>query len=470
MNAQSQRIKGRIFGLETEYGLMCARTDGEPSDIDQDMAARILFKPLIDQGRSSNVYWRNGGRIYLDVGSHPEYATAECDTVDDLVAQDRAGDYLFADLARRGSELLHAQDTPAQIHLFRNNEDIEGHSFGCHENYLLRRRSNFREVADAIVSFFVTRQIITGAGHIHRTGTPRFGYSPRAQHMDDAVSAATTRSRPIINTRDEPLADAGEYRRLHVIVGDTNVSESSTAVKLVMTNLLLAAVENGVRIADLALDEPLTAIRMIDDELGSNIDVQLADGREMSVVDIQRELKERILNSVNLDGASELTLAMIDLWERALQAVESADYSRVNTELDWAIKRELFERFMARSGADLTDPRVARLELAYHDITGNTLRSRLEAAGAMKRLSDDTRVKAAMHTPPATTRAFLRGSVIAEAERFRRDISVDWVHLRLDDDRAGGIALHDPFAHADERVDDMLATIRETETGAGAFA
>ncbi|MDO5720277.1 MAG: Pup--protein ligase [Actinomycetaceae bacterium] len=470
MNAQSQRVKRRIFGVETEYGLMCARTDGQPSDIDQDMAARVLFKPLIDQGRSSNVYWRNGGRIYLDVGSHPEYATAECDTVEDLLRQDRAGDYLFADLARRGSETLQAQGTAAQIHLFRNNEDIEGHSFGCHENYLLRRRSNFREVADAIVSFFVTRQIVTGAGHIHRTDQPRFGYSPRAQHMDDAVSAATTRSRPIINTRDEPLADAGEYRRLHVIVGDTNMSESSTAVKIVMTNLLLAAVENGARIGDLALADPLSAIRHIDSELGSNIDLQLADGRTMSVVDIQRELRQRTLNSVNLQGASTLTHNMIDLWERALNAVESGDHSGVKTELDWAIKKELIERFMRRSGADLTDPRVTRLELAYHDITGQTLRSRLENAGAMKRLSDEERVKSAMEIPPATTRAHLRGTVIAEAERYRRDVSVDWVHLRLDDDRSSGIALHDPFSHVDQRVDDMLSSIRETETGVGAFA
>lgn len=458
----------RIFGLETEYGLLCATTGEEPVSVE--FAARILFKPLVDIGRTSNVFWRNGGRVYLDVGAHPEYATAECDRIEDLLLQDRAGDYLFADLAKRADEELAESGKAGQIHIFRNNEDVEGHSFGCHENYLLFRRHDFRQVADAIVSFFVTRQIVTGAGHIHRDGRPRFGYSPRAIHMNDAISSATTRSRPIINTRDEPLGDSSKYRRLHVIVGDTNVSESSTALKVVMTNLLLSAVENGVRIQDLALKDPLATIRAIDDEMGSNITVELADGRTLSAVALQRELRRRIFDTVDLDNASPLVHRMIDLWERALVAVETGDHSLIDTELDWAIKRKLLERFIERSGADLTDPRVTRLELAYHDITGHTLAERLEQAGAMVRLTNEEEVHRAMDIPPATTRAHLRGRVIATAETYRRDILVDWVHLRQAGSDRHGLTLNDPFENKNPDVDELICSLEQTDTGTGVFA
>ncbi|MDO5728945.1 MAG: proteasome accessory factor PafA2 family protein [Actinomycetaceae bacterium] len=459
----------RIFGIETEYGLLCADAGDEPVSVE--LAARILFKPLVESGRSSNVYWRNGGRIYLDVGAHPEYATAECDRVEDLLLQDRAGDYLFADLARRADEALANCGTGGKIHLFRNNEDFEGHSFGCHENYLLRRRSNFRQVVDALVSFFVTRQILTGAGHIHRDGKPRFGYSSRAIHMSDAVSSATTRSRPIINTRDEPLADASEYRRLHVIVGDTNVSESSTALKVVMTDLLLSAVENGVRIEDLALKDPLASIRAIDDELGSNIVVELENGRTMTVVALQRELRRRVLDHVDLDSASPLVHRMVDLWDRGLVAVETGEHGLINTELDWAIKRDLIVRFMERSGADLLDPRVSRLELAYHDITGKTVAERLEESGAMVRLTAEADTRRAMDTPPASTRAHLRGQLIAAAEQHRRDFKAEWKEIGLfSGEQWTSVILPDPFATEDPRIDEMIEKIQTDNRGPRVFA
>ncbi|MDO5048264.1 MAG: proteasome accessory factor PafA2 family protein [Actinomycetaceae bacterium] len=460
----------RIFGIETEYGITCAGEPGKPAPLDAEHAAELLFQPLVNMGRSTNVYWRNGGRVYLDVGAHPEFATAECDTIEDLLLQVRAGQELFADFSALANTELKKREVPGTIHMFSNNEDAAGNSFGCHENYLLRRSRNFREVADALVSFFVTRQIVTGSGHIHREGEPRMGYSPRATHMDDAVSAATTRSRPIINTRDEPLADAGEYRRLHVIVGDTNVSESSTGVKVAMTHLILSAVENGVRIADLALKEPMEAIRAIDEHLGANPEVELEDGRWMTPVQIQRELKKRALAVVDVSGADPLMLAMLDLWDRALDAVESGDHSGVDTELDWAIKERLINRFTQRSGASLDDPRVARLELAYHDITGNSLQKRMEGAAQMVRLTDAAAVEQAKSVPPKTTRAHVRGNLIAAAEEFRRDLSVDWLHLRLDDHRAPNVILSDPFTTSDPGADKIMELIREQDTGAGMFA
>lgn len=459
----------RIFGIETEYGITCAPTGSGDAPLSAEEAAHLLFEPLIKAGRSTNVFWRNGGRLYLDVGAHPEFATAECDRVEDLLLQVRAGELLFAEFADVANGVLEQRGTAGRIHLFSTNEDTAGNSFGCHENYLLRRNRNFRDVADALVSFFVTRQIVTGAGHVHRDGVPRLGYSPRARFMDDPVSAATTNSRPIINTRDEPLANPGEYRRMHVIVGDTNVAECSTAVKVVMTHLILSAVEAGVRIADLALKDPMKVISQIDFQLGSNIEVELVDGTRMSVAQLQRELKRRALAVVDTADASPLTLRMLDLWDRALDAVESGDHSSVATELDWAIKERLFTRFIERSNCGLDDPRVARLELAYHDITTN-FRRRLEESGQMVRLTDPSEVRKAMSVPPETTRAHIRGQVIAAAEDAKRQLGADWLHLRLDDHRAPHVVLSDPFAVADRDADRILELIAEQDTGLASFA
>ncbi|MDO5034692.1 MAG: proteasome accessory factor PafA2 family protein [Actinomycetaceae bacterium] len=456
----------RIFGIETEYGIMSAG-DGSAPVLDAEQSARLLFDPLVKMGRSTNVFWRNGGRLYLDVGAHPEFATAECDRVEDLLIQVRAGQELFAELATIANESLEGSGN--KIHLFSTNEDAEGNSFGCHENYMLRRNRNFREVADALVSFFVTRQIVTGSGHIHREGKPRMGYSPRAMYMDDPISAATTSSRPIINTRDEPLADPGEYRRMHVIVGDTNVSESSTALKAVMSHLILSAVENGVRISDLALKDPMRVIREIDDQVGSNVTVELENGKTMTAVELQRELKRRALALVDVSDADELTLRMLDLWDRALDAVESGDFTGVETELDWAIKKRLFDRLVERLGTNLRDPRVLRLELAYHDITGD-LQRRLEESGQMVRLTNPRDVEVGKVVPPKTTRAHIRGNVIAAAEDYRRDLAVDWLHLRLDDNRAPNVILSDPFAVSDEGADRILELMREQSTGVESFA
>lgn len=442
---------------------------GTGVSLNAEQAASILFEPLVKMGRSTNVFLRNGGRLYLDVGAHPEWATPECDRVEDLVLQVRAGQELLLDMARQANASLQQREVGGAIHLFSTNEDAEGNSFGCHENYLLRRSRNFRDVADALVSFFATRQIVTGAGHIHREGTPRMGYSPRARYMDDPVSAATTSSRPIINTRDEPLADPGEYRRMHVIVGDTNVSESSTACKAVMSHLILSAVENGVRIGDLALKDPMATIRGIDDQLGSNTEVELENGKTMTVVELQRELKRRALEVVDVTEASPLTKAMLDLWDRALDAVESGDHSGVATELDWAIKERLFQRFMERSGAELTDPRVARLELAYHDVTGQ-LQRRLEASGQMVRLTNPDEVERAKVIPPRTTRAHIRGTAVAAAEDYHRDLVVDWLHLRLDDRGAPNVVLSDPFATFDSDADTIMKLIAKPDTGLERFA
>ena len=302
----SRRPARRIIGVETEYGITCAPTGDGPPPLDADHAARELFDPVVQRSRSSNVFTRGGARLYLDVGSHPEFATAECDRLEDLLAQDRAGELVMADLAQQANTRLTAAGVPGRIHLLKNNRDAEGNGFGCHENYLVRRRGDFWNDARTLVPHLVTRQILVGAGHIagkddaRPTGTRTGGYvfSQRADQMWDAVSSATTRARPLINTRDEPHADAERYRRMHVIVGDSNIAQGSTLLKVAAMDLLLDYLESGGDLSDLALSDPMRAIRDTCHDLSGRALLERADGRTITAVEVQAEHLERLRNHV----------------------------------------------------------------------------------------------------------------------------------------------------------------------------
>lgn len=442
----------RIFGIETEYGLTCASLDGGAPPMDADEAARHLFKPVVVAGRSTNVFLRNGGRLYLDVGSHPEYATAECDTLPDLLEQDRAGAVMLTDLARQANEVLQGQGVRGELHLFKNNVDNAGNAFGCHENYLVRRRPDFKARINSLIPYFVSRQIVAGSGSVTvRQGRAHVAFSQRASQTWDAMSSATTRSRPIVNTRDEPHADADLYRRLHVIVGDSNMAEGSTLVKVAATNLVLAALEAGEKFG-LELADPMRAIREFSGDLTGQVTAELTDGRHLTAAQIQRVY----LDAVRGAAADQWHAAALDLWERALVAVETGEHALVDTELDWAAKAKLIRSYELRQGA--TAAGVRRLALEYHDITG-TLRARMEATGLLRRFTLPQRVEAAVTTPPATTRAHVRGAFIAAAEDARRDFAADWVHLKLADPSERSIALTDPFSASDPRVDALIERI-----------
>ncbi|MSS84002.1 Pup--protein ligase [Actinomycetaceae bacterium WB03_NA08] len=454
----------RIYGLETEYGITCAATDGSASPLNAEQAARELFAPFTKRGRSTNAFLANGGRLYLDVGAHPEYATAECDNLWDLLVQDRAGCELLADMAATADQSLAQAGIQARIHLLRNNFDYEGNSFGCHENYLLRRRRDFREVADSLVAFFVTRQILVGAGAIkqYEDGQWAYCFSARSDQMLDAISAATTRARPIINARDEPLADASAYRRMHVIVGDSNMAEASTALKVGSAELLLDALDRGADLADLALADPLKAIRDLNWDLEGTLELEMADGTKKRAVDIQRLIRQRVLDRIDQSSLDDITRYVVELWGRSIDAIDSGDWSAIETELDFAIKRKLVEAYSERTGAQFDDVRVTRLLLDYHDVTGG-LRSKFESAGLMTRLTTEELIEAGKTTPPQTTRAILRGKAIAAAEIARRDLGVDWVHLRLEGDSTTQVALQDPFATEDSRVERLVEEIIESQ-------
>ena len=463
----------RIYGIETEYGITCASTVGGVPPLDADRAARLLFEPVVARFRTSNAFTRGGARLYLDVGSHPEYATAECDRLTDLLAQDRAGEITMADLAARANARLAARDVPGRIHLFKNNSDAAGAGFGCHENYLVHRRADFWNDARTLVPHLVTRQILVGAGHVlpGADGAPaRYVFSQRADQMEDAVSSATTRSRPLINTRDEPHADATRYRRLHVIVGDSNIAQGSTLLKAAAMDLLLDYLEKGGSLADLRLADPMRAIRDTCHDLSGRAPLELADGRTITPLDLQTEHLARVrAHTADLD-LSELHRRALDLWERGLDAVARGRPQDVAADLDWAAKHRLLTRCAERAGTGLDDPRVARLALAYHDVSPEAgLRPRLEGAGLLHRLVDEARARAAVDTPPATTRARLRGAAVALAQDLRRDLTVDWVNLRLDDGRTPPLALRDPFARTDERVDALLEAMARRDAPAGSW-
>ncbi|GAB3349693.1 Pup--protein ligase [Amycolatopsis echigonensis] len=452
-------MQRRIFGIETEFGVTC--TFHGQRRLSPDEVARYLFRRVVSWGRSSNVFLSNGSRLYLDVGSHPEYATAECDDLTQLVTHDKAGERILEDLLVDAERRLADEGIGGDIFLFKNNTDSAGNSYGCHENYLVTRAGEFSRIADVLLPFLVTRQLICGAGKVLQT--PRgavYCLSQRAEHIWEGVSSATTRSRPIINTRDEPHADAERYRRLHVIVGDSNMAEPTTMLKVGSAHLVLEMIEAGVQFRDFTLDNPIRAIREISHDLTGRRQVRLAGGREASALDIQREYHARAVQHLKENGSTPANERVVELWGRALEAVEEQDFSKIDTEIDWAIKHRLVERYRSKHDLDLSSPRVAQLDLAYHDIRrGRGIFDLLQRKGLVRRVTDDGEIEAAKDTPPQTTRAKLRGDFIAAAQAAGRDFTVDWVHLKLNDQAQRTVLCKDPFRSVDERVERLIGSL-----------
>ncbi|KQO00842.1 Pup--protein ligase [Arthrobacter sp. Leaf234] len=447
----------RIYGVETEFGISYSGPNSRP--LSPEEVARYLFRKVVSWGRSSNVFLTNGSRLYLDVGSHPEYATAECDDLAQLIAHDRAGELILEDLVAEAQRKLAQEGYDGKIYLFKNNTDSAGNSYGSHENYLIPRKLEFSRLADILIPFLVTRQLLVGAGKVLKTQTGSlYAFSQRADHLWEGISSATTRSRPIINTRDEPHADAEHYRRLHVIAGDSNMSETTTLLKVGSVDLLLRMVEAGEMMRDFRLENPIRSIREISHDLTGRQLLKLANGRQMTALEMQREYLARATAFVADHGAHNAHVpTILDLWERVLDAVETGDTARIDTEIDWAIKKKLIDRYLARSGGDLESARAAQLDLTYHDIS----RSRglfflLQARGEVARVVDDTAVKEAVDLPPQTTRARLRGEFVRRAKEANRDYTVDWVHLKLNDRAQQTILCKDPFTSVDERVEALL--------------
>ncbi|WEH42693.1 Pup--protein ligase [Streptomyces sp. AM 2-1-1] len=448
----------RIFGLENEYGVTC--TFRGQRRLSPDEVARYLFRRVVSWGRSSNVFLRNGARLYLDVGSHPEYATPECDDLTELVTHDKAGERILEGLLVDAERRLHEEGIAGDVYLFKNNTDSAGNSYGCHENYLVARHGEFSRLADILIPFLVTRQLICGAGKVLQT--PRgavYCVSQRAEHIWEGVSSATTRSRPIINTRDEPHADAERYRRLHVIVGDSNMSETTMLLKVGATDLVLRMIEAGTVMRDLTLENPIRAIREVSHDTTGRRKVRLASGREASAIEIQREYYDKAVDFVERRGIRTGNVdRVLELWGRTLDAIEAEDLDRIATEIDWVMKYKLIERYRAKHNMTMSHPRVAQIDLAYHDIHRRRgLYYLLERKGQAARICNDLKIFEGKSVPPQTTRARLRGDFIKRAQEQRRDFTVDWVHLKLNDQAQRTVLCKDPFRSVDERVEKLIA-------------
>jgi proteasome accessory factor A len=363
----------------------------------------------------ANIILTNGARFYVD-HAHPEYSSPEVTNPRDAVLWDKAGERIMEEAASRALQLPNAQ----QIHLYKNNTDNKGASYGTHENYLMKRATPFADIVKHLTPFFVSRQVVTGAGRVglHQDGSAHgFQLSQRADYFEVEVGLETTLKRPIINTRDEPHADAEKYRRLHVIIGDANLSEISTYLKLGTTALVLSMIEDGFVTVDLAVDQPVRTLHRVSHDPSLEYLIQLRSGRKLTGVQLQMEyceLARKYVEDRYGQDADEQTRDVLDRWEDVLGKLER-DPMSLSRQLDWVAKKEILEGYRRRDNLDWDDARLHLVDLQYADVRGEKgLYNRLVARGRMERLLDEHEVLRAAHKPPEDTRAYFRGRCLEQ--------------------------------------------------------
>jgi len=436
----------RVMGIETEYGISVPGQPGANSMVSSsqvvnayqaattararrarwdfeeenplrdargfDLAAEAAdASQLTDEDLGlANVILTNGARLYVD-HAHPEYSAPECTNPMDAVIWDKAGERIMAEAAARAAAV---PGGPA-IQLYKNNTDNKGVSYGCHENYLMSRATPFADIVRHWTPFFVSRQVVCGAGRIGIGADGRedgFQISQRADFFEVEVGLETTLKRPIINTRDEPHADPDKYRRLHVILGDANLSEISTYLKLGSTALVLAMIEDRFLAADLAIEAPVSELRAISHDPSLKHLVTLRDGRKMTAVQLQLEYME-LARKYSEDkygtDVDDVTADVLARWESVLTRLAD-DPMQTARELDWVAKLEILEGYRTRDGLAWSDPRLELVDLQYADVRAERgLYNRLVARGRMTRLTREQDVIRAMEQPPEDTRAYFRG-------------------------------------------------------------
>ncbi len=362
----------------------------------------------------ANVILPNGARLYVD-HAHPEYSSPEVTNPLDGVRWDKAGELVMLEAVRRVATM---PGVAAPINLYKNNTDNKGASYGSHENYLCNRDTPFGALVRHLVPFFVTRQVMCGAGRVGRGQdgrTPGFQLSQRADFFEVEVGLETTLKRPIVNTRDEPHADADRYRRLHVIIGDANMSEISTYLKLGTTALVLAMIEAGFLADDLGIAQPVHELHEISHDPSLRHAFALADGRTITALELQGEYFDRARKFVDdrMGGdADEQTRDVLERWESVLTRLGS-DPMQLAGELDWVAKLRVLEGYRDRDGLDWDSSRLQLVDLQYSDVRPEKgLYHRLVRHGAITTLLDEATVRAAVDRPPDDTRAFFRGECL----------------------------------------------------------
>jgi proteasome accessory factor PafA2 len=406
----------------------------------------------------ANVILTNGARLYVD-HAHPEYSAPETTSPRDALLWDKAGERIMAEAARRAAEVPGAQP----IHLYKNNTDNKGASYGTHENYLMKRETPFSDIVRHLTPFFVSRQVVCGAGRVGlgQDGSEHgFQLTQRADYFEVEVGLETTLKRPIINTRDEPHADAERYRRLHVIIGDANLAEVSTYLKLGTTALVLSMIEDGFIAVDLAVDQPVRTLHRVSHDPGLRELVTLRSGRTLTAVQLQMEYYELARKYVEERwgaDADEQTTDVLSRWEDVLTRLESDPMSLAG-QLDWVAKRELMEGYRRRDGLGWDAARLHLVDLQYADVRPDKgLYNRLAARGRMTRLLDEEDVLRAQGAPPEDTRAYFRGRCL---EQYADDVAAaSWDSVIFDlpgRDSLQRVPTMDPLRGTKDHVKELL--------------
>ncbi|HEX30120.1 TPA: proteasome accessory factor PafA2 [Candidatus Poribacteria bacterium] len=475
----------KVMGVETEYGISVkGAVDRDPVtastlvvnsyrdrernkvlwDYDQESPTsdargfttdETVQNPDEESNRVINDILINGGRYYVD-HAHPEYCTPECLDARELVKYDKAGEIIL-NISRQISEDVLGKDTRIIIH--KNNSDHKGHSYGCHENYLMDRSVDFQEIVDGLTPFLVTRQIFTGSGKVgYENGSDPAVYqiSQRADFFESEVGLSTMVDRPIINTRDEPHADEKRFRRLHVIVGDANMSEFTTYLKVGTTALVLTLIEMGVIKDRFKLMNPVKAIKSVSRDLNCNGRISLLKGGDWTPIQIQREylnLAVKYLSST----ADPIAKDILEKWEFVLDKLEE-DPMQLDRHIDWVIKKRLIEAYMRRFNLDWSDHRVLMLDLQYHDVDPEKgLYYRLAKNGQVERILNPGEAFSAVTDPPESTRAYFRGMCLKKYSQQIHSVSWNSMVFELNSSSSlNKIYMQDPCRGTKELVGEIL--------------
>ncbi|WP_067783192.1 proteasome accessory factor PafA2 family protein [Actinomyces vulturis] len=463
----------RVVGVETEFAL---RVPGHDSEDDVERAARRLFRFKPAGYRGDNLFLSNGGRLYLDVGAHPEYATAECGTVKELLANDRAGRAIVAEMAKR----LHEHDPSTDIHLIANNVDSIGHTYGCHESYSFSRAISPEKYIPILATFLAVRPLLTASGAVRETDTTlathqgtgwnekhsqqtsehdesaHWCLSARSSHLHHVTSADTTGARALVNTRDEPHGDAATIRRVHMTSADTTMSPATLALRTGLTLLLLDAIEDGEEFSDLIVDKPLDLLHAV---------AASTWGTEESLT-IMEAFLNRLTPRVNtgrapyLDG---LEWVITDLAPRVITALATHSISGIDTEIDWAIKRRIMIEHHLRHRTMASEQRAmlrSRIDVAYHDEHPRSgLFAALERHGQIRSLVTSDEVDQARTEPPQT-RAAIRGAFVSACIERGADFAVSWESIRLDSPPTSPVDLPDPCCSSVEKATKLINIVK----------
>jgi len=475
----------KVMGTEIEYGIT-VRNDRDFDPIAscvllvnayrEEQTSRILWdydqeNPLADargfqvdgekytpnqqENIARNKTLVNGARYYVD-HAHPEYSCPEVTNVRDLVLHEKAGERVVEISRREATALL---PPGAQILLYKNNSDRKGNSYGSHENYLMDRRTSFKQIVEHLMSFLVTRQVYTGAGKVgseNRAHPCDYQLTQRADFFETEVALDTMVKRPIINTRDEPHADREKYRRLHVIVGDSNMSEYTIYLRNGATALVLSMIEDGAIRKDLALRDPVRAIKEISHDSTCKREVQLENGKKLTAVQIQREFLELALQYTSSRSIDAMTRDVLAKWQHVLECLER-DPMLLAGEIDWVIKKAMIESFMQKKGLDWESSQVQMLDLQYHDLRPDKgLYYVLERQGRVARIVSDEEIARAVNEPPEDTRAYFRGQCLKRYPGEVFGVNWDSISFGIGDEPIKRVLMGEPLKGSKLHVAELL--------------